>query len=195
MKKLLYLHDKPEFRNNIFRNSVLFLKNIAKGLIKLDKERLLERLNWFYSLELNQVDLYKAQSKAFQKDYTGRVFERLAVIEQGHVDNIGVKIRELGAEPTRLGDVLAPLLGQLAGKVIGATKLEEVLKINTMIEFKAMKDYRKLIEDLKTGSYGSKDLIRLLQDNYIDENLHTEWFTTKLSELQTTEFALDPFLL
>jgi bacterioferritin len=168
---------------------------MAKGLIKLDKERLLERLNWFYSLELNQVDLYKSQSKAFQNDYTGRVFERLAVIEQGHVDNIGAKIRELGAQPTRLGDVIAPMLGHLAGKIIGATKLEEVLKINTMIEFKAMKDYRELIKNLITSNYGSKDLIKLLQDNYIDENLHTEWFKTKLSELQTTEFALKQVLL
>lgn len=161
----------------------------------MDKEHLLEKLNWFYSLELNQVDLYKSQSKAFLDDYTGRVFQRLAIIEQGHVDNIGAKIRELGAEPTRLGDVLAPMLGHLAGKIIAATKLEEVLKINTMIEFKAMKDYRDLIKNLKTSNYGSKDLIRLLQDNYIDENLHTEWFKTKLSEIQTAAFALDPFLL
>ena len=31
----------------------------------MDKDKLVSRLNWFYSLELNQVDLYKQQSKSF----------------------------------------------------------------------------------------------------------------------------------
>lgn len=159
----------------------------------MDKEQLLARLNWFYSLELNQVDLYKSQSKAFEKEYAGLVFERLSLIEQGHVDNVGAKIRELGAEPTAIGDVISPLIGHIAGKLIGTRELEEVLKINTMIEQKAMKDYKELINSLKESFYGSKDLIKLLQQNFIDENLHTEWFKTKLSELQTIEFSLKPF--
>lgn len=163
------------------------------GNDKVDKEQLVARLNWFYSLELNQVDLYKSQSKAFAKEYAGLVFERLSLIEQGHVDNIGTKIRELGAEPTIIGDVLAPLIGHLAGKIIGIQDLEEVLKVNTFIEQKAMKDYKSLINALKGSFYGSKDLVSLLQQNFIDENLHTEWFKTKLSELQTIEFSLQPF--
>lgn len=166
--------------------------NTDAGNDDMDKEKLLTRLNWFYSLELNQVDLYKSQSKAFVSDYAGIVFERLAQIEQGHVDNIGAKIKELGAEPTLIGDVISPLIGRYAGKLIGLAQLEEVLKVNTMIEHKAMKDYKALIDSLKNSYYGSKDLIKLLQDNFIDENLHTEWFKTKLSELQNIEFSLKP---
>jgi len=158
----------------------------------MNKEQLISRLNWFFSLELNQVDLYLAQSKAFSNEYAGLVFERLASIEQGHVDNIEAKIKELGAVPTLIGDVVAPLIGNLAGKVIGSAKLEEVLKVNTMIEQKAMKDYKDLIHNLQNSYYGSKNLISLLQHNFIDENLHTEWFKTKLSELQTLEFSLKP---
>ena len=163
------------------------------GNDNVDKEQLIARLNWFYSLELNQVDLYKSQSKAFAKEYAGLVFKRLSLIEQGHVDNIEAKIRELGAEPTIIGDVLAPLIGRLAGKITGIRNLEEVLKVNTLIEQKAMKDYKGLINSLHGSLYGSKDLISLLQQNFIDENLHTEWFKTKLSELQTIEFSLQPF--
>lgn len=158
----------------------------------MDKDKLIMRLNWFYSLELNQVDLYKSQSKAFKGEYAGLVFDRLSLIEQGHVENIGLKIKELGEKPTTIGDVVSPLIGHYAGKLIGTAKLEEVLKINTMIEQKAMKDYKELIEDLKASLYGSKDLIKLLQENFIDENLHTEWFKTKLSELQTIAFSLQP---
>ncbi|HHV64645.1 MAG TPA: ferritin-like domain-containing protein [Peptococcaceae bacterium] len=158
----------------------------------MDKKSLIKRLNWFFSLELNQVDLYKAQSKAFAEEYAGLVFERLSQIEQGHVDNIGAKIKELGANPTVIGDVISPILGHTAGTVIGKMSLAEVLKINTMIEQKAMKDYKSLINELKESLYGSKELITLLQQNFIDENLHTEWFKTKLSELQTCEFSLQP---
>ncbi|MGI6451556.1 MAG: demethoxyubiquinone hydroxylase family protein [Desulfitobacteriia bacterium] len=158
----------------------------------MDKKSLLKRLNWFFSLELNQVDLYKAQSKAFAEEYAGLVFERLSLIEQGHVENIGAKIKEMGANPTVIGDVISPLIGHTAGKAIGKMSLAEVLKINTMIEQKAMKDYKTLINELKESYYGSKELIKLLQQNFIDENLHTEWFKTKLSELQTGEFSLQP---
>ncbi len=159
----------------------------------MDKEQLISRLNWFYSLELNQVELYKSQSKAFKNEYAGLVFDRLSLIELGHVQNIGTKIKELGAKPTAIGDVISPMIGHLAGKIIGSANLAEVLKVNTIIEQKAMKDYRELIENLKQSSYGSKDLVKILQDNFIDENLHTEWFKTKISELQTKAFSLEPW--
>ncbi len=146
----------------------------------MDKKSLLKRLNWFFSLELNQVDLYKAQSKAFAEEYAGLVFERLSLIEQGHVENIGARIKEMGANPTVIGDVISPLIGHTAGKAMGNMSLAEVLKVNT------------LINELKESYYGSKELIKLLQQNFIDENLHTEWFKTKLSELQTGEFSLQP---
>jgi bacterioferritin len=160
----------------------------------MDNEKLISRLNWFYSLELNQVDFYKSQSKAFSKEYAGLVFERLSSIEQNHVVKIGLKIKELGAKPTTIGDVLSPLIGHYAGRMMGTRDLAEVLKVNIMIEQKAMKDYRDLINTLKNSYLGTEDLIELLQNNFIDENLHTEWFKTKLSELQTSEFTLSRIL-
>ncbi len=159
----------------------------------MDKEKLISRLNWFYSLELNQVDLYKSQSKAFADEYAGLVFDKLAEIEQLHVDNIFAKISELGTTPTKIGDVISPIIGSIAGKIIGMNELHDVLKINIMIEQKAMKDYKELINNVKySQQYGSDDLIKLLTQNFIDENLHTEWFKTKLSEIQTLEFSIKP---
>ena len=161
-------------------------------MLLLDKEKLISQLNWFYSLELNQVDLYKSQSKAFSDEYAGLVFEKLADIEQLHVDNISAKIRELGSSPTRIGDVLSPIIGSIAGRIISLKNLDDVLKINIMIEQKAMKDYKELINNVKNTAYGSDDLIKLLTQNFIDENLHTEWFKTKLSEIQTLAFSINP---
>ncbi len=100
-------------------------------------EALIPKLNWFYNLELNQVDLYTAQSKAFQGSYAGYVFERVAHIEQGHVDNISDMIYSLGYNPTKLGDVIAPLIGKIAGTMVSKGGLENVLKANILLENKA----------------------------------------------------------
>lgn len=141
---------------------------------------IIARLNWFYSLELNQVDLYTAQSKRQEDIYLQRVLERVAGIEQQHVDNIAAQIKSLGGTPTRLGDVLAPLAGQIAGKITASLGAITVLKADIKLEEKAMQDYKDFI--LKAG--GDQDIFNLLWNNLIDEDLHTAWFTRKVQELQ-----------
>lgn len=147
----------------------------------MDKEELLSKLNWFFSLELNQVDQYNSQSHAFRKDYSGLVFKRISYIEQQHVDNIAEKIKELGGSPSKLGDVLSPIIGSLAGKIFSFTGLEETLKINIMIEQKAMKDYKQLIQAVRRTEQQDSELIKILEYNLIDEGLHTAWFKDALS--------------
>lgn len=141
---------------------------------------IIARLNWFYSLELNQVDLYTAQSKRQEDIYLQRVLERVAGIEQQHVDNIAAQIKSLGGTPTRLGDVLAPLAGQIAGKITASLGAITVLKADIKLEEKAMQDYKDFI--LKAGA--DQDIFNLLWNNLIDEDLHTAWFTRKVQELQ-----------
>ncbi|TCL54965.1 hypothetical protein EDC14_105818 [Hydrogenispora ethanolica] len=58
----------------------------------MKKAELISKLNWFYSLELNQVDLDMAQSRMLRGTYESMVFERTAWIEQEHVDNIKKEI-------------------------------------------------------------------------------------------------------
>jgi bacterioferritin len=159
----------------------------------MDKEILISKLNWFYSLELNQVDLYNAQSKTFKGMYSGLVFERCAYLEQNHVDNIGEKIKELGSKPTVLGDIISPIIGKLAGGLIAKTGLEDTLAINILIEQKAMQDYSDLLEELNREQYDDQELIRILQHNYVDEHLHTEWFRTKIIALKQADFTIKQF--
>ncbi|HEY8909556.1 MAG TPA: ferritin-like domain-containing protein [Desulfosporosinus sp.] len=153
----------------------------------MDTDTLISKLNWFYSLELNQVDIYNAQSKTFKGRYSGIVFERCAYIEQNHVDNIGEKIKELGGKPTVLGDIISPMIGKVAGELISMTGLEDTLAINILIEQKAMTDYNDLIE--KVHQNGDTELTRILQHNFVDEHLHTEWFRTKLIAIKQYEFT------
>ena len=146
----------------------------------MDKEDLISRLNWFYSLELNQVDLYIAQSQTFEGSYESMVFERTAYIEQQHVDNIAAKIRELGGTPTTFGDVVSPILGSVAGKLISFSGVENTLKANILIERKAMKDYTDLLNQV--GDEYGEELKKILQHNLVDEDVHTAWFTERLAD-------------
>lgn len=150
----------------------------------MDKDQLLSKLNWFYSLELNQVDLYNAQSKTFEGTYIGQAFERIAYIEQQHVDNIAEKIKEMGGHPTKIGDVISPIIGSVAGKLISFTGIENTLKANILLEQKAMKDYKDLIETLESENSCDKELLKILKANHIDEDLHTAWFADRVNELQ-----------
>ncbi len=146
----------------------------------MDIEKVIHNLNWFYSLELNQVDLYIAQSKSVEDLYLKKTLERIAVIEQQHADNIADKIKELGRKPTKIGDFLGPLSGKITGKITGLAGAIAILKVDITLEEKAMADYKDFI--LKSGS--SKELFDLLWSNLIDEDLHTAWFANKLKELE-----------
>lgn len=145
----------------------------------MKKEDLLNSLNWFYTLELNQVDLYKALSEKFSDNYEGIVFEHIAQIEQGHADNIAAKIKELGSTPTTLGEVISPIIGTSLATILSLSGLDMVHRINIKIEEKAMSDYSKLIEDLeKDGETPDSPLSKLLKYNYIDEQQHASLFAT-----------------
>jgi bacterioferritin len=144
------------------------------------KNLLISKLNWFYSLELNQVDLYIAQSKAFKGSYESIIFERTAEIEQGHVENIGKIIKEFGGKPTKLGWLVSPVIGRIAGKLTAFSGMENTLKANIMIERKAMKDYTDLINDIQ-NEYG-EELETVLKHNLADEDVHTAWFSERLCD-------------
>lgn len=144
----------------------------------MNRKQLISKLNWFYSLELNQVDLYLAQSKAFKDSYESIVFERTAWVEQQHVDNIQDVIKELGGRPTRTGSLVSPLIGRFAGKAIASFGVAATLKANIMIENKAMKDYIDLINTV--GDEFGEELERILKHNLVDEDVHTAWFRERL---------------
>jgi bacterioferritin len=144
----------------------------------MNRQTLISKLNWFYSLELNQVDLYMAQSKTFRGSYESIVFERTAWIEQQHVDNIGDTIKELGGKPTKLGGLISPLIGGIAGKLVSSIGVAATLKANILIENKAMNDYTNLINQIGV-EYG-EELLRILEHNLVDEDVHTVWFRERL---------------
>ena len=166
--------------------SIFFLRLVnAKGIggergLSMDEKQILNKLNWFYSLELNQVGLYKAQSKYVEDIYVRKVLERAVDIEQQHVDNIAAQIRARDGEPTSLGDVIAPLMGKTSGNIVSWLGLVPALKANIMLEQKAMSDYKDFI--LQIGE--DYELFNLLWSHLIDEDFHTSWFHSKVQEIE-----------
>ncbi|NLC53913.1 MAG: ferritin-like domain-containing protein [Firmicutes bacterium] len=148
----------------------------------MQREDLLRKLNWFYSLEVSQVDLYMAQSRKFKGTYESIVFERTAAVEQQHVHNIAAAIRELGGEPHKIGDVISPLFGGLLGKTLAFTGLKKTLQANITIENKAMADYVALHEQV--GEEFGSELQTVLQHNLVDEDVHTAWFAQRLADYE-----------
>lgn len=153
----------------------------------MNREDLIAKLNWFYSLELNQVDLYRAQSGNFIGSYESIIFERTADIEQEHVDKIAYQIRKLDGVPTKLGDILSPILGKVAGSLVSISGIENVLKANILLEQKAMTDYTELINTIQ-DDYGA-ELKKILQHNLVDEDTHTAWFSMRLADYDNLVLA------
>ena len=142
-------------------------------------KKIIRKLNWFYTLEKNQVDLYTGQSENVEDIYTKKTLKRVSLIEQKHVENIADQLKSYGAQPTVIGDVLGPLMGKIAGKITGKTNISTFLKFNIALEKKAMQDYKKFISKINNAS-----LSELLWAHLIDEDLHAAWFTSKSSDLK-----------
>jgi len=92
-----------------------------------------------------------------------------------------------------LGDIISPIIGKVVGELIALTGLEDTQAINIIIEQKAMKDYNNLIEKLHQDKSNDKELIKILQGNFVDEHLHTEWFRTKIIAIKQHEFTAKHF--
>ncbi len=146
----------------------------------MNSEQIISKLNWLYSLELSQVDLYLAQSRQIPDLYVKQTLKRVAEIEQGHVENVREKITQLGGKPTVIGEAIAPFSGKAAGYFTSKGGVKTLLTANIKLEEMAMKDYKDFI--LKVGQ--DESLFNLLWDNLIDEDLHTAWFVNKVKELE-----------
>ena len=108
----------------------------------MKKSQLIRKLNWFYTLEKNQVDLYTAQSQHVEDIYIKKTLKRVALIEQKHVENIADQIKKMKQKPTFLGDTLGSLMGKIAGQITGKAGTINFLKVDTALEKRAMADYK-----------------------------------------------------
>ncbi|NLO89796.1 MAG: ferritin-like domain-containing protein [Clostridia bacterium] len=160
----------------------------------MDEKSLVLRLNWFYSLEITQVENYLAQSRAVKDKYISAGLERVAAIEDGHVDNIRNLIVGLGGKPKIISDVIFPILGSAAGKILSFPDVASMMKKNIAVEAKAVQDYQELINKLGEQNEKYLHLIQTLKYNLMDEDLHTSWFYQIFQYHQNPSWPLSPEL-
>lgn len=140
-------------------------------------EELLKKLNWFYSLEKSQVDMYLRQSARTEDEHLANALHKFAQIEQGHVESISKLIEELGETPTIIGEVIGEITGTTAGRLSSLVTMDKVLKLNIALESKAISDYHELINGVD-DDYIQKQLY----NNMLDEELHKAWMKERLEK-------------
>lgn len=142
----------------------------------METGQLIGHLQYFYSLEIQQAEMYNAQSNGTDDLYASQALSRIAEIELEHSENLSRLIRKLGGVPTILGDVLGQITGRISGGITKHAGLDNMLKLNITVEEKAMADYKDLI--LKVND---RETFTLLWNHLIDEDLHTAWFAHKIA--------------
>lgn len=145
----------------------------------MDKEWLLAKLNWFYSLEINQVEMYKTQSRKTRNPHLKLALKKFADIEQGHVENIRELIEKMGHNPTFIGETAAEMTGKAAGTMTGFVSRDKTLKFNIALEKKAISDYKNMLKQVDNPA-----IREVLWSNMIDEELHTAWMAGYIRRLR-----------
>ncbi|TRZ94571.1 ferritin-like domain-containing protein [bacterium] len=101
----------------------------------MDKDKLIELLNYALQFEYNDVFLYPRESRAIKDKDVAVLFENFGLMEIRHADMLAIRILELGGKPA--WDF--KLLGELSD-------LKEILKRHLNNEEAAIGFYNNLIE-------------------------------------------------
>ncbi|KXS42151.1 MULTISPECIES: demethoxyubiquinone hydroxylase family protein [unclassified Candidatus Frackibacter] len=144
----------------------------------MNKKLLIAYLNWFYTLELEQVTLYKEQARASNDDYIKEVLKHLAAIEQRHVENISNSLKRLGTNPSKVGEIIGPIFGKPFSELTTMFGTVNLFRVNILLETRATRDYQNLIERVD-----DKELLNVLIENSIEEDLHRSWFIEQKRQL------------
>lgn len=146
----------------------------------MDREVLLRTLNWFYTLEVNQVRMYSSQSEQADDPRLARALKKFAEIEQGHVENIREVIENLGQTASIVGEAAGKISGTITGHLPDFTDWDKTLEFNVSLEKRAISDYKNLAA--KVDDEGIREL---LLNNMLDEELHTVWMEDYIIKLHT----------
>lgn len=155
-----------------------------KGSIILNDKVLLRWLNWFYTLEMGQIDLYVNQAKQSNDDYIKHVLLKIAEIELNHARMFKDIIIRLGSKPLKIDSLLSYITGLLPGKLTPLFGTVNFFYYNYVIETMAIYDYKKLIKKIEPDSVLHCDLLDILTNNLVEEDIHRSWFKDRRESLQ-----------
>jgi len=149
----------------------------------MDNKTLIKWLNWFYTLEMSQVDLYLNQAKKSSDYYIGNVLLRIAEIEAGHAKIFNNFLVKLGSKPAKIDSLISRITGNIPGHITPLFGTVNFFLYNYMLETIAIKDYKLLLRSLDKKTELQHELANILVDNLIDEDLHRLWFKEQRDSL------------
>lgn len=153
----------------------------------MDNDTLLKWLNWFYTLEIGQVDLYLNQAKETKDEYIAHVLLKVAEIEARHARVFREIIYKLGRKPLKIDALLSYITGFIPGKITPLFGTVNSFYYNYILETIAMADYKLLIKRVEPVSPLRRDLLEILMNNLVEEDLHRVWFKDRRESLKRME--------
>ncbi|HEX3047436.1 MAG TPA: ferritin-like domain-containing protein [Bacillota bacterium] len=153
----------------------------------MDFEQLTFKLREFYLLEVFQVQLYNAQVKSFPDEYNAVAFEKMAKIEQGHVNYYAGKMQEYGISKPEIADDVFSFAGFVTAKTLDLLSFKERYQLAVTLETKAIKMYHDFIEMTEADH----ELRKMLWEYLIDEEFHKFWCKANLSKIDLKEQLLN----
>lgn len=150
----------------------------------MDDKTLIKWLNWFYTLEMSQVNLYLNQAKKTNDDYIAHVLLKVAEIEAKHAEMFYNFIRKLGSKPFKLDSLISKIIGHVPGQITPITGTVNLFLYNYTLETIAIADYKKLLSDMEIKSNIHQELAEVLMNNMIEEDFHRLWFKDRRESLK-----------
>ncbi len=142
----------------------------------MNRNILLKWLNWFYTLEMSQVELYLNQAKQSNDTYLTGVLLNMAETETKHAKSIKEIIIKLDSQPMLVDKLLSQIIGLLPAQLFSIIGEYNLLWYNFTLESIAIHDYRFFLSFLDINSKIERELAVVLLNNMIEEDLHRHWF-------------------
>ncbi len=146
-------------------------------------EKILLYLQWFYTLELAQVDFYLTQAERSEDEYISHMLLHLIDKEIIHANRIKKHINLFNEFPTKLGSSLSQISGYLSEFTVFFGTVNMFL-LNYNLETLAFDDYAGFLRKVDTNNRMRKELVEDLFQNMMDEDLHRNWFISKREALK-----------
>lgn len=145
----------------------------------MNRQSLIEMLNWLLETELMAVEYYRIHAASIvEKDVLEGV-EAILPAEHAHAVALTTRIIELGGEPVRVG-CPASLKGKAMGEASKAQGTLAMLKLELAQEKQAIKDYATAVAEVSDDI----DTLEMLEEQLFDEMRHAKWLKQKIIILQ-----------
>lgn len=151
----------------------------------MNKDKLLKWLNWFYTLEMSQVELYLNQAKKSNDGYIANALLKVAESEAKHAEQFKDIIEKMGSKPLLIGKLASRIIGYIPGQITPLVGTVNLFLYNYTLETIAINDYKLLLNSLDMNSKLEYELATVLFKNMIEEDFHRVWFTESLKRLKT----------